>query len=60
MKHLRACFADNAELPITCSVDIEEPWNCELAQINMARDDCPHWQPERAIKLALDILGVER
>lgn len=54
---IRACFADGVELPITCSHDIK-PWNCIHASNGIARGDCEHWQPERAVSLARDILGA--
>ena len=55
---MRACFVDHADLPIRCSHDTGEPWNCSIAYIGVAKEHCEHWQPERAIRLALDILGV--
>lgn len=59
---MKACFADNVESPIACSLDLEESYNCMIATKNkyVAGDKtkCPYWQPGRAIRLALDILGV--
>lgn len=54
---MRACFADNANLPLTCSIDIREPWNCQRAMQGGKRNDCPYWLPKRAFELAFDILG---
>ena len=54
---MRACFADNAELPITCAHDIDEVYNCCLAQKGVQKICCKHWQPARAIKLAAEIVG---
>lgn len=55
---MRACFVDGADLPITCSHDTGEPWNCSFADSGIAKEHCGYWQPERAVRLALDILGV--
>ena len=55
---MRACFADNAEVPLNCAHDISEPWNCSEAAMGIPRDNCQHWQPDLAVKLALEILGV--
>ena len=55
---MRACFADNAEIPFACAHDIGEPWNCSEAVMGIPRDKCQYWQPDRAVKLALEILGV--
>jgi hypothetical protein len=57
---IHACFADNAEIPIKCSHDIGEPWNCVFAADGIKKKDCPHWQPQRTIDLALTILGVKK
>lgn len=53
---MRACFVDNADLPITCSIDDNEQYNCQIAMNGMKRDNCPHWQPQRAVNLVKDIL----
>lgn len=55
---MRACFADNADLPLECNHDTGETWNCEPAKEGVGKRECPHWQPGRAIRLALDILGA--
>jgi hypothetical protein len=55
---IRGCFVDNADLPIVCSHDINEPWNCTIASSGISKKDCPYWEPIRAIKLARDILGA--
>lgn len=55
----RACFADNADLPIACAWDVDECHNCTFANNGVHRDYCPHWQPDRAVDLAKDILGGE-
>lgn len=56
---MKACFADSAELPISCAHDICEMYNCQLAMHGEQRDTCKHWQPQRTVLLALDILGVD-
>lgn len=56
---MRACFADNADLPIACANDTEQPRDCIYATAGLQKEDCVNWQPERAIKLAKDILGKE-
>lgn len=55
---MRACFADNAEVPMQCSHDLGELYNCVHASAGGAQKTCPNWQPDRAVKLALEILGV--
>lgn len=54
---MRACFADNADLPITCANDIGQPWDCIYADAGLQKENCVNWQPERATRLAKDILG---
>lgn len=55
---MRACFADDTEIPSRCAIDIDEVYNCQYANDGVKKTECDHWQPGRAIKLALDILGV--
>ena len=55
---MKACFADFAEVPMKCNHDLGEPWNCVPGVQGIEKVECEHWQPARAIKLALDILGV--
>lgn len=55
---MRACFCDNVDLPIECSHDIDEVYNCEFATKGIPRDNCPHWNVDRAVRLARDILGI--
>lgn len=55
---MRACFADNADLPISCSIDTGEQYNCVHAMSGETKASCSYWKPQRAIALALDILGV--
>jgi hypothetical protein len=54
---MRACFADNADLPLSCNHDTGETWNCVPATEGIAKHDCPYWQPQRAIELVRIILG---
>lgn len=56
---MRACFADNIELPIACSYDIDEVHNCNIASAGVPRDVCRYWRPDMALKLVQDILGDE-
>ncbi len=56
---MKACFADNAQVPITCSWDIDETYNCLIASKGIPRDQCQYWRPDLSIKLAKDILGDE-
>lgn len=56
---MKACFADNAELPIACSHDIDEPHNCLIASAGTHRDECRYWRPDLALKVVQDILGDE-
>lgn len=56
---MRACFADNAQVPITCSWDIDETFNCLIASKGIPRDRCQYWRPDLAVKLVKDILGDE-
>lgn len=56
---MRACFADNIELPIACSHDIDEIYNCLIASAGTPRDHCRYWRPDRALKVVQDILGDE-
>ena len=55
---MKACFADFAEVPMKCNHDLGEPWNCVPGVQGIEKVECEHWQPARAFKLALDILGV--
>ena len=57
---MRACFidADDDQIPLACSHDINEFHNCRLATDGVKKQKCEHWQPGRIIKLALEILGV--
>jgi hypothetical protein len=55
---MRACFADNADLPLICNHDSGETWNCVPATEGIAKHDCPYWQPQRAIALVRTILGA--
>ena len=57
---MKACFADNASVPIACSWDIDEPYNCLHASRGVPRDECQYWQPRQAVELARDILGIEQ
>jgi hypothetical protein len=50
---MKACFADYADVPIVCSHDIGQPYNCLEA---VPRDACPYWHPERALRLCKGIL----
>lgn len=54
---MKACFADNANLPIECVHDIDEVYNCIYATNGITRELCDNWQPERAVNIALDIMG---
>ena len=54
----RSCFVDHQELPNTCACDTGEIDNCTFSRMGVKRDNCEHWQPERAIKLMADVLGV--
>ena len=56
---MRACFADNAEVPIACSHDIGEVHNCQIANSGVQRDDCRYWRPDMALKLVQEIIGDE-
>lgn len=56
---MKACFADFAEVPMQCSHDLGDIYNCVHASAGGLQKDCPNWQPDRAIKLALEILGVD-
>ena len=56
--YMRACFVDNAVVPLPCSHDIDEIHNCALASDGTKKRECEHWQPGRAIRMALDILGA--
>jgi hypothetical protein len=56
---IKGCFVDGAEIPITCAHDYGAPWDCAFARDGVKKTDCPHFQPQRAIDLALDILGVK-
>ncbi len=54
---MRACFSDNAEIPIDCAYDIGEEANCLIASRGIPRSECQYWCPGRAEKLAQAILG---
>ena len=56
---IKACFCDNADLPIACAHDLAEPWNCVHASAGVLKEFCKEWDVQRAIELALDILGVK-
>jgi hypothetical protein len=56
---MRACFADNADLPLSCNHDSGETWNCIPATEGIAKHECPYWQPQRAIELVRSITGAE-
>ena len=56
---MKACFADNASLPVTCVFD--EPGcvpeiDCTFAKSGN-RDTCPMWPPNRSLQLCVEILG---
>ena len=57
---IKGCFADNSDLPLDCNHDTGETWNCLHANAGGSRESCPDWQPQRAVELALDILGVAK
>jgi len=57
---MKACFADYADVPLQCNHDLGELYNCVHASAGGLKKDCENWQPERAVALALDILGVIR
>lgn len=59
MSKMRACFADNSILPMICVNDDDRPFDCTYANKGIKKECCEFWQPKRAIKLALNILGVE-
>lgn len=54
---MKACFADNVEIPIECSHDLGEPCNCLIANSGVARDACRYWRPDMAVALCRSILG---
>jgi hypothetical protein len=54
---MKACFADNAELPIECVNDLDKPWDCLFANQGVKKEQCIYWQPERTKLLVKDILG---
>lgn len=56
---MKACFADNSQVPIACSHDIDEVHNCLIASKGILRDQCQYWRPDLAVKLAQEILGSE-
>jgi hypothetical protein len=56
---VRACFADNAQLPIACSHDIGETYNCLIATSGTSKYQCQYWRPDLAAKLCQEILGDE-
>lgn len=57
---MKACFADDAEHPSACAWDIDEVHNCLLASRGVPRTECQYWQPERAVTIAREILGIEQ
>ena len=57
MKDCKACFADNAELPMACGIDIDEGYNCYYALNGGTKEECPDWNPKRTRELCKDLLG---
>lgn len=55
---MKGCFADNAVMPIACAWDTDETYNCLHASRGVPRDECHYWQPERAVAIAREILGI--
>lgn len=53
---MKACFVDNAEIPITCACDTGETYNCLLASSGQKKETCEYWQPDRAVLLCREIL----
>ena len=54
---MKACFADNADLPIACAADIGEEYNCLHLMSGETKASCPHWSPKRTRELCKDLLG---
>lgn len=52
-----ACFADNADLPIACSEDIGEEYNCQHLVSGETKANCYYWKPERTMELCRELLG---
>jgi hypothetical protein len=53
----RGCWADNAFLPIPCSIDIDEHWNCIHAEHIDSHDKCAHWDADLTMHLAHELVG---
>lgn len=53
---MKACFAANAKIPITCSWDIDEVHNCLIASEGTPRDKCRYWRPDMTLDLCKKLL----
>lgn len=56
---MKACFADNAQVPIACSWDIDETYNCLIASKGIPRDQCQYWRPDMTVEMCRQILGSD-
>jgi hypothetical protein len=54
---MKACFVDNAEVPIECSIDSGNIHDCALALDGIERAGCCHWKPEKTLAMCRDLLG---
>lgn len=54
---MKACFVDNADLPIACSEDIGEEYNCQHLMSGETKANCSRWKPKRTRELCKELLG---
>ena len=54
---IKACWADETELPGECSIDLGEIYNCIHAKNLKRKEDCNHWDVSLSLQLCKEILG---